>query len=55
MIEKLTVTCGTKMEVTSWLEVLKNMARQALNPVPVKPQSFQVKSSYNQIWQKTNI
>ena len=47
MIEKLIVTCGTKMEVTAWLEVLRNLAsgKPAPNPVSVKPQSLQVLSS----------
>ena len=47
MIEKLIVTCGTKMEVTAWLEVLRNLAsgKPAPNPVSVKPQSLQVRRS----------
>nr|KAG5687919.1 hypothetical protein BaRGS_014368 [Batillaria attramentaria] len=41
MIEKLVVTCGTKMEVAAWLEVLGNTTKHPVNPVSVKPQSLQ--------------
>ncbi|XP_076435653.1 rho guanine nucleotide exchange factor 7-like [Babylonia areolata] len=47
MIDKLVVTCGTKMEVAAWLEVLRNVTsgKPAPNPVSVKPQSLQISSS----------
>lgn len=45
MIEKLVVTCGTKMEVAAWLEILHNIAKHPVNPVSVKPQSLQISSS----------
>ncbi|KAK7466802.1 hypothetical protein BaRGS_00037118, partial [Batillaria attramentaria] len=45
MIEKLVVTCGTKMEVAAWLEVLGNTTKHPVNPVSVKPQSLQISSS----------
>ncbi|XP_025080304.1 rho guanine nucleotide exchange factor 7-like isoform X4 [Pomacea canaliculata] len=45
MIEKMTVTCGTKMEVAAWLDVLRCTSRQPVNPVSVKPQSLQISSS----------
>lgn len=46
MIEKLVVTCGTKIEVQSWLDVLRNLAsgKPPPNPVSVKPQSLQISS-----------
>ncbi|KAL8593948.1 hypothetical protein ACOMHN_021800 [Nucella lapillus] len=47
MIEKLVVTCGTKMEVVAWLEVLRSVTsgKPPPNPVSVKPQSLQISSS----------
>ncbi|XP_055867925.1 rho guanine nucleotide exchange factor 7 isoform X2 [Biomphalaria glabrata] len=43
MIEKITVLCGTKGEVTAWLDILHQTLTQSVNPAPSsKPQSLQV-------------
>ncbi|XP_070172976.1 rho guanine nucleotide exchange factor 7-like isoform X2 [Littorina saxatilis] len=47
MIEKMIITCGTKMETQAWLEVLCTVTsgKPPPNPVSVKPQSLQISSS----------
>ncbi|XP_005102589.2 uncharacterized protein LOC101857260 [Aplysia californica] len=43
MIEKITVVCGTRTEVSSWLDVLTQQLSQSGNPTPsAKPQPLQV-------------
>uniref|UniRef100_A0A0B7BCF0 DH domain-containing protein n=2 Tax=Arion vulgaris TaxID=1028688 RepID=A0A0B7BCF0_9EUPU len=43
MIEKITVLCGTRMEVTAWLEILNQQLSQSGNPSSsTKPQPLQV-------------
>ena len=42
MIENMIVTCGTKAEVTSWLEALKNHVIPTPSTTSSKPVSLQV-------------
>jgi len=42
MIEKITVTCGSKTEVNAWLDHLKQQANYTHNSGTTKPQSLQV-------------
>ncbi|KAH9491805.1 Rho guanine nucleotide exchange factor 7 [Bulinus truncatus] len=43
MIEKITVLCGTKSEVTAWLDILNQQLAQTISPSSSsKPQSLQV-------------
>ncbi|XP_055955634.1 rho guanine nucleotide exchange factor 7 isoform X2 [Patella vulgata] len=45
MIEPMVITCGTKLEVSSWVEILRQQIKQALNTGSTKPQSLQISQS----------
>ncbi|BFZ00486.1 hypothetical protein BsWGS_03524 [Bradybaena similaris] len=42
MIEKITVLCGTKMEVNAWLEILNQVSQSGNPTTSTKPQPLQV-------------
>ncbi|ESO85916.1 hypothetical protein LOTGIDRAFT_130072, partial [Lottia gigantea] len=43
MIEPMVITCGTKNEVLTWVDILRQQIKQAINTGSTKPQSLQVK------------
>ncbi|XP_067668718.1 rho guanine nucleotide exchange factor 7-like isoform X4 [Haliotis asinina] len=48
MIEKMVVTCGTKVEVGPWLETLRQQVNQTYHSSSTKPQSLQISISTSQ-------
>ncbi|XP_041355450.1 rho guanine nucleotide exchange factor 7-like isoform X1 [Gigantopelta aegis] len=45
MIEKMVVTCGTKIEVHPWVEILRQQINQSYHSASSKPQSLKVSTS----------
>ena len=51
MIEKMVVTCGTKIEVTPWVEILRQQISQSYHSASCKPQSLKVFFlTFNDMW-----
>ncbi|XP_048258270.1 rho guanine nucleotide exchange factor 7-like isoform X3 [Haliotis rufescens] len=48
MIEKMVVTCGTKVEVGPWLDTLRQQVNQTYHSSSTKPQSLQISISTSQ-------